>query len=101
MQCTSARLLLNLVEVVHARRADVASAERHRALLARTLDAFVDRLASLRDGLADVLPLEGEDKGGEEGAAASSAASSSAPPDPDRSRRAADARMLLARCAWA
>ncbi len=45
------RLLLNLVEVVFARRADVRSAEAHRQLLAGILYAFTSKLSSLHHRL--------------------------------------------------
>ena len=51
MQCTSVRLLLNLVEVIYSRRADVRAIEQHRALLAKALDAFVSKLSALRRAL--------------------------------------------------
>lgn len=49
------RLLLNLVEVVFARRADIRSAEAHRALLAGILDAFTSKLSSLHHRLPQLL----------------------------------------------
>ncbi len=55
VECTSVRLLLNLVEVVFARRADIRSAEAHRALLAGILDAFTSKLSSLHHRLPQLL----------------------------------------------
>ena len=55
VQCTSVRLLLNLVEVMHARRADVRAQETHRLLLARSLEACVARLSALCRALPHLL----------------------------------------------
>ena len=55
VECTSVRLLLNLVEVVFARRADLRSAEAHRVLLAGILDAFTSKLSSLHHRLTQLL----------------------------------------------
>ena len=96
VQCTSARLLLNLVEVVHARRGDAAAAERHRALLARALDAFVDRLASLRRSLPAELADGGQGAGAGALAAAGASPASASDAADARARSAANARMLLA-----
>ena len=57
VQCTSVRLLLNLVEVMHARRGDVRAQEPHRMLLARSLEACVARLCALRRALPRLLRL--------------------------------------------
>ena len=55
VQCTSVRLLLNLVEVNHARRADARAQETHRMLLARLLEACVARLSALCRALPHLL----------------------------------------------
>ena len=57
VQCTSVRLLLNLVEVMFARRQDMRVAEAHRMLLVRSLDAFVSKLSAIKRSLEDLLPL--------------------------------------------
>ena len=55
VQVTSVRLLLNLVEVIFNRRADPQTAEAYRALLARSLDACVSRLAAVEHSLPRLL----------------------------------------------
>lgn len=55
VQCTSVRLLLNLVEIVFGRRNDVRLAEQHRMLLGRVLDAFVSKLSVLQSSLPRLL----------------------------------------------
>ena len=55
VQCTSVRLLLNLVEVIFARRADQRAAEAYRALLTNILDAFTAKLGSLHRRLPRLL----------------------------------------------
>ena len=55
VQCTSIRLLLNLVEVLFSRRADQRSAEPYRVMLASILDAFTAKLSSLHNRLPDLL----------------------------------------------
>ena len=55
VQCTSIRLLLNLVEVLFSRRADQRSAEPYRVMLAAILDAFTAKLSSLHNRLAELL----------------------------------------------
>ena len=49
MQCTSVRLLLNLVEVIFVRRADVLTANDYRVQLARILDAFICKLSVMKE----------------------------------------------------
>ena len=56
VQCTSVRLLLNLVEVMFARRQDQRTAEAHRMLLVRSLDAFVSKLSAIKRSLPHLLP---------------------------------------------
>ena len=55
VQCTSARLLLNLVEVIYARRGDVRSAEAHRTMLCKIQDSFMSKLSALRRVLPRLL----------------------------------------------
>ena len=55
VQCTSIRLLLNLVEVLFSRRADQRSAEPYRIMLASILDAFTAKLSSLHHRLPHLL----------------------------------------------
>jgi hypothetical protein len=55
VQCTSVRLLLNLVEVVFSRRADHRMAESYRCMLAGILDAFTSKLAALHRRLPQLL----------------------------------------------
>lgn len=55
VQCTSIRLLLNLVEVLFSRRADQRSAEPYRVMLAAILDAFTAKLSSLHNRLPELL----------------------------------------------
>ena len=55
VQVTSIRLLLNLVEVMFGRRGDARTAEVHRAMLARCLDACVAKLAAVQRQLPRLL----------------------------------------------
>lgn len=55
VQCTSVRLLLNLVEVVFSRRADHRVAEAYRGMLAGILDAFTSKQATLHRKLPQLL----------------------------------------------
>ena len=55
VQCTSVRLLLNLVEVTFSRRADLRVAETYRGLLDHILDAFTAKLGSLHRRLPSLL----------------------------------------------
>lgn len=55
VQCTSVRLLLNLVEVMFSRRQEARTAEAHRMLLVRSLDAFVSKLSAIKRSLSHLL----------------------------------------------
>ena len=55
MQCTSVRLLLNLVEVIFVRRADVLTANDYRVQLARILDAFICKLSVMKEHIPKLL----------------------------------------------
>jgi hypothetical protein len=55
VQCTSVRLLLNLVEVTFSRRADLRVAEAYRGLLNHILDAFTAKLGALHRRLPQLL----------------------------------------------
>ena len=59
MQCTSVRLLLNLVEIIYARRADLRTVEQYRGLLAKALDTFVSKVSVLRRSLPRLLSTTG------------------------------------------
>ncbi|EIE23491.1 hypothetical protein COCSUDRAFT_65942 [Coccomyxa subellipsoidea C-169] len=108
VECTSVRLLLNLVEVVFARRADVRSAEAHRQLLAGILDAFTSKLSSLHHRLPLLLSYvaerealqvkaEAEAKASEAAAAsAGDAAPAQAAPPADQPQGAAPATAAAA-----
>ena len=60
VQCTSVRLLLNLVEIIYARRADTRTVEQYRGLLAKALDTFVSKVSVLRRSLPRLLSTPGE-----------------------------------------
>ena len=60
VQCTSVRLLLNLVEIIYARRADTRTVEQYRGLLAKALDTFVSKVSVLRRSLPRLLSTTGE-----------------------------------------
>ncbi|BDA47386.1 probable transcription-associated protein 1 [Coccomyxa sp. Obi] len=87
VECTSVRLLLNLVEVVFARRADIRSAEAHRALLAGILDAFTAKLSSLHHRLPQLLSYVAEKEASQKNADTEAKAGESTAP----SKEAAEA----------
>ena len=55
VQCTSVRLLLNLIEVIFGRRSDARTAEAYRTLLFRCLDAFAAKIVVIRRSLPRLL----------------------------------------------
>ncbi|KAK9813301.1 hypothetical protein WJX72_012102 [[Myrmecia] bisecta] len=48
VQCTSVRLMLNLVEVVYTRRSDLRNCEAYRQQLTGILDTFIAKFSTLR-----------------------------------------------------
>ena len=56
VQCTSVRLMLNLVEVVYTRRSgDPRAAEAYRQQLTNILDTFIAKFATMRRAVPRLL----------------------------------------------